>query len=140
MEEGDIYRDVEDDLVFRVREIRGTDPDSVVAVEVLGEAVETYRTRREIREGLDEGTVEPAEDVDHGEFETEPPDLPLYDSTADSRVLKYVAVAAVAVLALAMIVPATRLFVVFAIKVAVPLAVVAAAAYVVYRYIDEQTS
>lgn len=136
MEEGTIYRDHDDGLVFRVREVRGTEPESVVAVEVLDEAVETYRTRREISEGLESGAIEPASDVDHEDFESEEPDVPLeeIDGNIVER-LKYVAAGLVVVFVVAVAFPAGRVFAVLVLRVAVPLAVLGAAAYLGYRYL-----
>ncbi len=137
MEEGEIYRDHRDGLVFRVREIRGTSPDSVVAVEVLDEAVETYRTRREIEEGLEEGNLERAEDVEQEDFEAEEPELPLYRGGDDKAVwIKLTAVALAAAFVVALAAPATRIFAVFALKALVPLGALAVAAYMLYRYLE----
>ncbi len=139
MEEGDIYRDHDDALVFRVIEVRGDDPDSVVAVEVLDEAVETYRTRREIVEGMESGAIERAEDVDHEEFEREDPDVPLRErEVAAADWLKYAAAGLVVVTAISFAFPATRIFAVLMVKIAVPFAVFAAAAYVVYRHLTDE--
>lgn len=138
MEEGAIYRDHEDGLVFRVREVRGSDPDSVVAVEVLDEAVETYRTRREIEDGLDSGAIEPAADVDHDDFEAEDPEVPMYEIDGDrSDLLKYAAAGVGLVVVIAAAFPATRIFAVLAVKLAVPLAAIAAVAYLLYRRLNE---
>lgn len=139
VEEGAIYRDHDDGIVFRVREVRGTDPESVVAVEVLDEAIETYRTRREISDGIDSGAIEPADDVEHGDFEGEDPGVPMYELDSDtSDLLKYLAVGLAAAFVTAAALPATRIFAVLAVKLAIPLAVLAVAAYFVYLNLQEE--
>lgn len=134
VEVGDVYTNLELGLTYRVVELREEDGERLVTVETLEEGVETYRTVDELRRMIESGDVVESE-VPVSDFESseETDTVPVKSPKDWGRYLKIGGAAALALVLAGVLVPVAGVLIKVAAKFFLPVAIVALAAYLMYR-------